>query len=98
VARVEISINDGATWTTLASYSGGYSPGLTGVEVEAPEWTTLNWQPVQLDLSQYTGTIRLRFSLEVDQPGADKGWVVDNVLVRPAAALNQAVFLPLIVK
>jgi subtilisin-like proprotein convertase family protein len=100
VGRVELSTDAGVTWTELASYSGGI-PGLGAQDVAAPEWVEVDWKEVEIDLSVYTGTVRLRFSLEVDQVGADKGWVIDDVVVKsgpgpapPAAPL----YLPIIMK
>jgi hypothetical protein len=100
VGRVELSTDAGVTWTELASYSGGI-PCLGAQDVAAPEWVEVDWKEVEIDLSVYTGTVRLRFSLEVDQVGADKGWVIDDVVVKsgpgpapPAAPL----YLPIIMK
>jgi hypothetical protein len=77
---MEISTDNGATWTELRSYRGGYDiPELELQDVTSPEWTAINWQDVQLSLSAYTGTVRLHFSLKVDRAGADKGWVFDNI-------------------
>ncbi|MGD9101421.1 MAG: hypothetical protein PVF45_13150, partial [Anaerolineae bacterium] len=86
VGRLEISSDDGATWTTLASYSGGGiydQPDTRAVDELALEWTEVNWKDVQIDLSAYTGVVRLRFSLEVDQDVSDKGWLIDDVKVVP---------------
>jgi hypothetical protein len=84
VARVEISTDNGATWATLASYSGGgiYGAGARVPDVQALEWTNISWKQVSIDLSGYSGTVRLRFILEVDQTVSDKGWVIDDVEVR----------------
>jgi hypothetical protein len=100
VGRVEFSTEAGVTWTELATYSGGiFGPGAR--DVAAPEWAEVDWKEVEIDLSAYTGTVRLRFSLEVDQVGADKGWVIDDVVVKsglgpkpPAAPL----YVPIIMK
>ncbi len=89
VARVEISSDDGGTWRTLASYSGGgiYGQASASIqEVEAREWTNVNWKTVQIDLGPQSGKVRLRFSLEVDQHASDKGWVIDDVVVRSREA------------
>jgi len=95
VARVEISADGGATWGELASYSGGglFGEG-PGAQVESPEWADVKWKNVWIRLDAYTGTVRLRFSLEVDQNVSDKGWVIDKVM----AQSGHHVFLPLILR
>jgi hypothetical protein len=100
VGRVQLSTDDGATWTQLVSYSGGI-PGLEAGAVPAPEWAEVEWKAVEIDLGAYTGTLRLRFGLEVDQVGADKGWVIDDVLVKSGPGPNPLavpLYLPIIVK
>ncbi len=93
VGRVEISADDGATWTELAAYSGGgpYPPGRGPDDVPAPEWANVDWKEVHLPLHGYNGTVRLRLSLEVDQAISDKGWVIDDLAVRPAALVPHPV-------
>jgi subtilisin-like proprotein convertase family protein len=103
IARVEISTDGGTTWTELARYSGGgiYGEGLGTQDVEAPEWADVNWKQVEISLSGYTGMARLRFSLEVDQNASDKGWVVDDVMVKgEVGPSNQqhSVYLPIVLK
>ncbi|MCB0164285.1 MAG: VCBS repeat-containing protein [Anaerolineae bacterium] len=89
-ARVEISSDDGATWTELEQYSGGgiydtpaetrgtNAAGQTGDS----EWPDLTWKDETLDLSVYSGQVRLRFVLEADRTAADRGWLIDDVVVR----------------
>jgi hypothetical protein len=98
-ARVEISTDGGATWAELARYSGGgiYGEGVEAQDVEAPEWSNVSWKDVEIGLSGYSGVARLRFSLEVDQNASDKGWVIDDVLVR-GERLPTSLFLPIILK
>ena len=62
--------------------------------MESPEWADVKWKNVWIRLDAYTGTVRLRFSLEVDQNVSDKGWVIDKVM----AQSGHHVFLPLILK
>ncbi|UCC89077.1 MAG: DUF11 domain-containing protein, partial [Anaerolineales bacterium] len=85
VGRVEISADDGVSWTELASYSGGGVFGLGTQDVESPEWASVDWKEVEIDLSPYTGTVRLRLSLEVDENVSDKGWIIDDLLVQSGA-------------
>jgi hypothetical protein len=111
VARVEISTDDGATWTELARYSGGgiFGEGQGTQDVESPEWTSVSWKEVEIGLSDYmggaqspNGGTRLRFSLEVnDDAVASKGWVIDDILVQsePEPGPPETdVYLPIILK
>jgi hypothetical protein len=96
MARVEISADGGATWNELASYSGGgiFGEGPGAQDVESPEWADVKWKKAWIRLDAYTGTVRLRFSLAVDQNVSDKGWVIDKVM----AQSGHHAFLPLILK
>ena len=98
VARVEISTDDGATWTELARYSGGGIFGEDlGAQVESPEWANATWKEVEIGLADYTGMARLRFSLEVnDDAAASKGWVIDDVMVK--SEMTNTILLPIILK
>jgi hypothetical protein len=103
IARVEISTDAGATWSELARYTGGgiYEEEMEGQDTPAPEWTEVDWKTVEVDLGGYTGIARLRFSLEVDQTVSDKGWVIDDVVVRsggPPMNSQDHVYLPIILK
>jgi hypothetical protein len=103
VGRVEISTDDGASWTELTSYSGGGVFGLGMQEVESPEWAGVDWKEVEIDLSVYTATVRLRLSLEVDGNVSDKGWVLDDLMVKSGDGSGPPpsgtdVFLPIILK
>ena len=103
VARVEISTDGGTTWRELARYTGGgiFGEGVGAQDVESPEWTNVIWKQVEIGLSGYTGMARLRFSLEVDQTVSDKGWVIDDVMVRSGSGGSPPganIFLPIILK
>jgi hypothetical protein len=106
VGRVEISTDDGLAWTELISYTGGSVFGSGAQDVESPEWANLvdenDWKSVDIDLSAYTGTVRLRFSLEVnDDAVSSKGWILDNVVVKSGSGSGTGsgdVFLPIILK
>jgi hypothetical protein len=98
--RVEISTDDGATWDVLATYSGGriYDlPVETTAGAQSREWKDVQWKQVEIDLSEYSGTAHLRFVLEVDETVSDKGWVIDNVVVRPWTEIYR-LHLPLIMR
>lgn len=62
--RVEVSINGGASWTTLASYTG----------------TLSSFQKVVLDLSAYDSkpSLLVRFRLQSDYSIRADGWYVDD--------------------
>jgi subtilisin-like proprotein convertase family protein len=103
VGRVEISADGGITWQELASYSGGgvFGEGVTVQDIPSPEWTDVAWKDVAIDLSAYTGTLRLRFSLQVDRNISDKGWVIDDVMVKSGSGTNPSdynLFLPIILR
>ncbi|HSD82754.1 MAG TPA: LamG-like jellyroll fold domain-containing protein, partial [Anaerolineae bacterium] len=70
--RVEISTDNGTTWHELAHYTGGLRTGLSKAIINS-EWADAQWKEVEIDLSTYTGTVRLRFNLEIDRVGADRG-------------------------
>jgi hypothetical protein len=98
VGRVEISTDDGATWAELTAYSGGGIYGDRGLDVPGQEWTGDTWQEVSISLTGYTGTVHLRFSLEVDQYVSDKGWLIDDVMVGSGGNPDNRIFLPLVLK
>jgi hypothetical protein len=95
--RVEISTNNGLTWQSLATYANN-GTATTTVQNQSLEWANVTLQPVQLDLSAYTGTVRLRFSLNVDQSVSDKGWLLDDIMVKSELIPIRRVFLPLVLK
>jgi hypothetical protein len=104
-ARIEISTNNGLTWTQLANYTGAgvFGAELGSQDTGSPEWNDVNWQEAQIDLRPYTSavTISLRFSLEVNDDGvASKGWIFDNLMVKSVSiqASSNDVFLSVILK
>ena len=84
VARVEVSRDNGQTWTELAQYSGGriYDEPLAVRPNSAAEWADAEWRDVAFDLGEYGGAIQLRFILDVDEVVSDRGWLLDDVVVR----------------
>lgn len=100
VGRVEISSDDGVTWNELATYTGGGIFGVSQSDASSPEWANPNWQNGQVNLSAYTGTVRLRLSLTVDAEASARGWLVDNLKVVDgnAAPPVQPIYLPIIQK
>ncbi|MGQ9828818.1 MAG: VWA domain-containing protein, partial [Roseiflexus sp.] len=67
--RVEVSTDNGATWQSLAAYTG----------------VNTTWSRAVIDLSAYRGqTIRLRFRLTTNAYVTRDGWYIDDVTVGPA--------------
>ncbi len=66
--RVEISGNDGSSWTQLGSFSNG---------------TVHGWTRQEYDLSGYRGnaTVKVRFRVTSDASGTGDGWYLDDVWV-----------------
>ncbi len=64
--QVEISGNDGATWSQLKSFSNA---------------TLTQWTQEELDLSAYAGnaTVKLRFRLTSNTADTADGWYIDDV-------------------
>ena len=97
LGRVELTTDDGQTWHELARYTGGgiYGDGARPAAASG-EWAEVKWKAANIDLGAYTGTARLRFSLEVDRTASDKGWIIDDVQVR--SALSARTYLPLLLR
>jgi hypothetical protein len=74
--------------------------GLEIQEENSVEWQSAELQSVDIDLSVYTGTVRLRFSLEADAKISGKGWVLDDVVVQSGGdlPLDKRIFLPIVIK
>jgi hypothetical protein len=81
-ARVEVSTNNGTTWTSLqgrytrrGSGSGTQSDTTYGLD-----GAQLSWVEESMDLSRFLGrTIRLRFRLTTDGSVEEDGWYVDDI-------------------
>lgn len=72
---VEISTDDGSSWTELARYDQASDPGW-GDNVADPT----DWRHASLDLSAYAGQQAvMRFRLQSDMLLELDGWYVDNV-------------------
>ncbi len=84
---LQISVNDGA-WTTLTP-TGGYPYTIrTGSTQTGPftagtlVWSgTIDWTEVNVDLSAYSGTAKLRWVFGSDQAVVLEGWYLDDVQV-----------------
>ncbi|MCB1133793.1 MAG: hypothetical protein KDN05_21925, partial [Verrucomicrobiae bacterium] len=71
-ANVEVSTNQGSSWSVLASYTTGTRP----------------WQRARLAMSGYTGqpSVLVRFRLTTDASGNADGWHVDDISVAESPA------------
>jgi hypothetical protein len=104
--KAEVSVDDGQTWQTLKSYTGGEGyPAAQATADETDEWIYADTNEEAINLARAgvltnTTTAQLRFSLIVDAVGSDKGWIIDDVVVRPSIAGESRwkVYLPLIAK
>ena len=73
LSRLQISIDNGVTFTTLASYNG------------VAESTT--WKSASVDLSAYSGkAVLLRWSFDTVDAGANafEGWYIDDIQIASA--------------
>ena len=85
---VEISTNDGLSWTRLTP-SGGYPGSIThtgntcaGLANGTPAFTgtNLSWQQKSIDLSAYAGqTVKLAWRYGSDASIDNEGWYVDDI-------------------
>jgi hypothetical protein len=74
---VEISSNDGQSWTELARYDMGDDPGWSDMVADPTDW-----RAVDIDLGAYNGMqVLVRFRLQSDANLEYDGWYVDNVRV-----------------
>ncbi|MEO8461499.1 MAG: hypothetical protein ABI451_13300, partial [Dokdonella sp.] len=89
---VQISTNDGSTWTTITP-AGGYPSTFThtgnacGLALNSGAYTgtNLNWTHPQFDLTSYAGqTIRLRWQFATDGGLQQGGWWIDDLRVTHA--------------
>jgi hypothetical protein len=80
--KVQISTNNGSSWTTLCGkYStppphiNGSDPGYEGIQ--------RYWVKEEINLTPYIGNqIKIRFRFTADNYGFDDGIYIDNVLIR----------------
>jgi hypothetical protein len=70
----------------LSSYAGSLVSDPFPPGAMSGEWANPDWKSVEISLAAYSGAIRLRFSLVVDQYASDKGWLIDDVIVKSATS------------
>jgi hypothetical protein len=80
---VQVSTNNGSTWTQVASYSGSHT----------------SWSEVSIDITPYVGTsqFKVRFILDSDSWVTRDGWYVDDVQVSrdvPTTGVHDTDVLP----
>ena len=90
-AVVEISIDDGATWTRLETelltdpYDGPVSTGFSNPIGGENAWCgdPQDWLESIVDLDAFAGeTVRFRFRLATDSSVGREGWYIDDVVVQ----------------
>jgi subtilisin family serine protease len=88
---VEISTNNGATFSTLTP-EGGYPNLISGYYASPwPEKTpcfagTGSWSRAVFDLSSYTDCVAIiRFEFGTDENTEEEGWYIDDVTVSPVS-------------
>lgn len=92
---VEISTNDGATYSPLTP-EGGYPYKIYGhSESPWPEGTRVfsgtgsGWDEVEFDLSAFAGeTVLIRFHFGSDFYTVEEGWYIDDVSIVPGTGTN----------
>ena len=75
--NVEVSLNNGADWTSLASFTGSVSNV---------------WRHARFSLADYTNapSVLLRFRVTTDTSGQADGWHLDNISVAQSPAVVNA--------
>lgn len=107
VGVVEIRTVDGGAWQPLVTFQGGGIYGLQSAALGA-EWQGIQLQQATaIDLSTYQGTVQLRFRLTVDDNVADRGWVINQIVVQSAGGsfriptlprMTDRLFLPVVMR
>ncbi len=85
---VEVSVN-GSDWRTVEpdrgynSYYGGSNPDWVGRRVMAGRLDDGLWHSERVDLSEFSGSIRVRFRFYSEvESRLGAGWFLDNIIVR----------------
>jgi FlgD Ig-like domain/Peptidase C13 family len=84
---LEISDNDGLSWSLLTP-EGGYpyttygSPPSSPFPQSTPCWSgNHGWEQVHVDLSGYSGSVKLRWNFGTDGSVTYEGWYIDDVMI-----------------
>ena len=87
VCIVEVSADDGATWTEVARYDQASDPAWTDNVADPTDW-----RPAFVELGAWAGRqILVRFRLQSDQLLELDGWYVDNLRVSTSSCEAVAV-------
>ncbi|MDP2360287.1 MAG: hypothetical protein Q8O14_05990 [bacterium] len=90
---VEISLDDGATWSQLLpltgynkafrALSGGGNPASHNFPGQTPCYSgSFSWEEAVFDLADFNGlTVRLAFHFGSDNGGALEGWYIDDLVL-----------------
>lgn len=80
--KVQISTNNGSSWTSLCGKYSTPPPHINGSE-PGYEGIQRYWVKEEIDLTPYIGNqIKIRFRFTADSYGFDDGVYIDNVLIR----------------
>jgi len=82
--QVEISTNNGSSWTPLAgAYTvSGSGQGVQPVGEPVYDGTKSTWAEEMIDLSAYAGeSIKIRFELKTDGSVQEDGWYLDDIRI-----------------
>jgi len=87
---IEISVNNGEFqqvepvggyhYTIMSNDESPFAPGTAVFS------GNINWQPVEINLSSFSGTVRLRFVFGSDGYVTDEGWYIDDFAVHSYSA------------
>jgi hypothetical protein len=107
-ALMHISTDDGDTWTRvpgsalIPAYTGtlagsGFNPlrGLAGWVGTSPQYPAMQVQDVDFSTAYAGKTVRLRWSLGVDQNATGPGWELDDIRITGLKAGSDRPFLDL---
>ncbi len=89
---IEISTDGGETWTQLTP-EGGYPYKIRPGAIEGPwpaeteVWSgEHDWEEVVVDVSSYSGCVRLRWAFGSDGAVVKEGWYLDDIVVERSGA------------
>jgi hypothetical protein len=82
-ANLQISDNGGTSYAVLNTVTPAYPLMIGGEPAWGGHQSALGWQPVQVDLTAYSGkTVRLRFAFQSDASLTFAGVYIDDFLVQ----------------
>ncbi len=88
VLKVQVTTNNGASWTTLCGKFSTPPPHINGSE-PGYEGIQRYWVKEEIDLTPFIGNqIKIRIRFTADSYGFDDGVYIDNVLIRKTVNSN----------